>query len=304
MMFDKLCGMVERFTELGRYRYMLEESKIFIFPYKAHEIKGLHQKLYDEFFLPFPVVAIEDRASCVIIMDTVKDQVGFKEPRYFLEYLPIASDDSEFSPIGSALTDSQKDSLINRGVTCSITSGVIKTHFIRPDGRVVVGGGVNFFGHNIGKNKFNIISLAPDSAMQNPMAAIEELLYFNSEDRFILEEINISSLKKRGKKGASKKILRSHDRSMYTILEPKTIRTKMGIDLGDRSRISTLEEGHDRRAHWRYLQHDKYSEGGTLEKKVLPSGLSYYKKVLVPSTWVGPSEVTIRNKRYRVRTDL
>ena len=109
--------------------------------------------------------------------------------------------------------------------------------------------------------------------------AIEEVMTFNTPDRFVLE--TIPSKRKRAKG----RIERSDSRPTYTLLRPDAIRRTMGIS-------SNAKEGfkkrpHERRRHFRTYKSDRYKSAKG-------------KTVVIPATWIGPSEAEIGNKRYRV----
>jgi len=121
-----------------------------------------------------------------------------------------------------------------------------------------------------------------EQASQNALIAMQEIMMLNNlENRFILEEKPINPKIKKGM------IARSHQRSKYTILEPKIIRKRMGLQPTGKA----LEEGYERRRHYRTYRNDRY---------VNVQG----KTVVIEATWVGPSEKQVGKKYYKVRLDL
>lgn len=87
----------------------------------------------------------------------------------------------------------------------------------------------------------------------------------------------------------ARKIPRHHDRPVYTLLTPQAIRQQYI----PRSKVPTGRKvgAHERRRHYRTLRSDRFTRmrGRT---------------IVVPATWVGPSEAVIGNRRYRVMLDL
>lgn len=82
--FDKLCWFVERFPQIlsPELDQILRSAHLFQFPYVAHEVLPKtfdHEELdfQSKFFvLPFRVIAIEDRSSCVLLWDDEADKIG------------------------------------------------------------------------------------------------------------------------------------------------------------------------------------------------------------------------------------
>ncbi len=301
MIFDKICGYIEKYKKLNTLRPLVESSKLFDFPLKAHEIpQTLTAESFQEFFLPFPTVAIEDKASLIILSDVEPGQIGMNSPRLFIEVMPLVIDTGafahgpEFEPDFDPMVN-----LANNGIEAIIIVGYISSHKVRDEGGVEIQGGTrSMFYINI-DGEINEVPPPSDANMtlRNPIAAVEEIIYFNTHNRFILE----SKLKNPPKR-KNKKIIRSHERPKYTILEVGKIRSKLGLEQVDPLKV--LEHGFDRRAHWRYFQDKKYSENNTLSLKPLPDGRMYYKKTRVGSTWVGPTKAIVGKRIYTVRTDL
>ena len=144
--------------------------------------------------------------------------------------------------------------------------------------------------------------------LRNIMVAYQEILYMNRPSHFILRTTNTKTVNSKKKQ---KKLKRSHQRPLYTILRPDEIRERMGIknftDGISQGTRRNLTVPFERRRHWRYLSNDKYrydQYGYPIEPQVIPAGQRrgelYYKRVNVPATWVGTSEKIVGNKRYKV----
>jgi len=117
----------------------------------------------------------------------------------------------------------------------------------------------------------------------------EQIIRLNSPDRFVVEA---SPLKKKERRKQSK-ITRSNERPKYSLLTVTEIKNNLGMSGSSIGATGTgsPKSGHPRRRHYRTLASDFYKEkrGET---------------IIVPATWVGPSEVVVGNKRYKVRLDV
>ena len=121
------------------------------------------------------------------------------------------------------------------------------------------------------------------------------MFYFNSPNRFIVEECPIKAMarwKKRKERDRRKnkpvsRIRRRSDRPVYTLLRPKEIRAKLGLP--------PLESGgprqpHERRRHYRTYRDERYVNMRD-------------RTVIIPACWCGPSEACVGNRRYRILLD-
>lgn len=305
MIFDKLCGLVER--HLPEYKQIIEDSNLFIFPGRSHEIlteitTDSQFKRIEVFQLPFTVTAVEDTASLVILIDCEPGQIGFDKPRYFIEAMPFISktnrDDLEFvdytieeDPVKNMNPQLRKK--MERSYI--ITSGYMEN--------MICKGGAEIFGDGRIDNSLvvskqdGIISDASKlsnweemryesktlSMATNAITALEEILHFSSPEFFILEAES-----KEYKKAGVKKIRRSNQRPIYTMLKPTEIRNKLGLKQPESQRGSPRP--HERRAHYRRLR----KESGYKEDRIVP----------VKACWIGPTQAEKGGKRYKVRLDL
>lgn len=118
----------------------------------------------------------------------------------------------------------------------------------------------------------------------------EQIIRLNSPDRFVVEA---SPLKKKERRKQSK-ITRSNERPKFKLLTVTEITNNLGMSGSSSGAAGTCspKSGHPRRRHYRTLKSERFSE----EKRREP--------LIIPATWVGPSEVVIENKRYKVRLDV
>jgi len=303
MIFDKFCGLVER--HFKEFEYIVREAKIFYFPAAPHEVlpKGIDVEFFAEnFFLPFQVVAVEDSASMIILIDKSKNIQGLYEERLFIECLPLFGDwnnygDSEKVP--ESIKENYRKDPHRFKDKYVITFGFVK---LNPEGtntKGYIAEGMIKNSWTCDKNEFkNFMSYYPSpddinllsrSTLRNACTAIEEIIYFNTPNRFILEERPIS-IRKKSFVINSKKIPRSIDRPIYTLLKPKEIREKLGIS----SHVVTdggTKKGHYRRRHIRTLRSDVFTK-------------MKGKSIVIPAVWVGPSEVERGNRRYKIMLEL
>lgn len=123
------------------------------------------------------------------------------------------------------------------------------------------------------------------AALKNAMCAIQEVLYANTPNKFILEETpNKRRQQIRGR------IARSRDRPMYTLVSPQKIRERMKLpDNHNGEKQTRLFLG--RRAHPRTYHDQRY---------INMQG----KTVMIPAIWPGESIKVVGNKRYKIMLDL
>ena len=71
MIFDDLANMIERW--LPAWKPMVDQAMLFHWPVNPHEAMPAEQpdpgKAMLQFVLPYPVIALEDNASCVVLID-------------------------------------------------------------------------------------------------------------------------------------------------------------------------------------------------------------------------------------------
>lgn len=299
MIFDQFCGLVERhFPDLRR---LIETARLFHFPGRAHEVLPRTQEnveyFLENFFLPFRCVAVEDTASVVILLDPIPETRGLTGiTRAFVECLPLGLSMDDFSDKSrlddKAMATSQK--IIEKyGQTWQVSAGLFS--YCGFDNNMWHTGGTVARVALASMKKILHQEMGPEAGktskgtLGNVATAFEELMYFNSPDRFILEETPLGALQKKGKGAARAKIPRSHDRPVYTILKPTEIRQKLNLPI-ERTGTHASPVPHDRRAHPRTLRSEKFKnkKGQT---------------IIIPATWVGVNEVTRGNKRYKILLD-
>lgn len=53
-------------------------------------------KIMHQFRLPYPITAVEDKASCVILIDPKPGMQGFDQPRMFIDCVPFDNDEENY----------------------------------------------------------------------------------------------------------------------------------------------------------------------------------------------------------------
>ena len=301
MIFDDLCAIVER--HLPQMTALMQQARLFSFPGRAHEIlpKSITDDeiklLTEHFFLPFPKVAIEDTASCVLLWDSEKEQQGIGTMRYFVDCIPMNISPDEF---GDEVKDRADAAKILSGYpagTCCVTLGTV-TDVVTQNDKILISGKVAW---SLLVNKTEVIATISDiekgdpmkaalerSALRNAQTALSEVFYFNNPTRFVVEKLAVNRKVPQGKaKNGSQRLARSAHRPQYTLLAPAEIREKFGFPTSK----GTKKQPHERRRHFRTFKSDHYKEAKG-------------KTIVIPASWVGPSETVIDEQRYRVMLEL
>lgn len=300
MIFDKFSGMVERIPEFHNLKSLMDEVKLFYFPAKPQDVldKEVDVTEYiDNFFLPFPVIAIEDQASLCFLIDTETEQRGLKKPRRFIDIVSLSTMVDNFDPniTGPKELEYYKKyySQIKQMDLYTVSFGYIED-IIQNSKTKFKFRGETVKAYAIEKNKIvedvmkTTLGGANEDMLLTPVknagVAIQEVLYFNSPSRFVLKE---SSVKQRKN---PKKILRSVDRPIYTMLTPKEIRDRLSLP-NPKNESRKTPEAHYRRRHFRTFKSDRFKN-------------MKGKSIVVPATWIGESEKVIGKKKYKVMLEI
>lgn len=298
MLFDKLCYFEEKFN-LG-LRNILDEAKIFVFDKAAHEIvKPGDSKQHDFllFTLPYKVTCVEDLNSCSILLDTEDNQVGVSGVRHIIEITDMLASKGFSSDEDTLDHQSIIKTMINKGVSNMyfITYSIIQECI--PGDRGLQIACTNKWMSYIKNDVHEHIEDYDSPTMQNiikscatnAVATIEEIISIYTKKNFVLESRPLKERK------APKKIVRSTERPLYTILDARSIRKKLQLTGGYDKAVADMEKRkspipHERRRHLRRLS--------------VESGYKENRTIVIPATWIGPSEAIVGNKRYRVVLDV
>ena len=273
MIFDQLCGMVERVPEFSGLRKAVSQCKLFylnvsgeVWPDELPACFDTETQTFlsNNFFLPFPCVAVEDKTSVIILADGEFEQRGLSGVRHWImarrPRLP-GSADTTFDVSAGTIEDISFDN--GKHWKCVFQ---IASVYTLVDGKMQQIPEAPFLGH------FH----------HDILFAIQELFYINTPSRFVMET---SPTRQRVEKPGH--ILRSPDRPIYTVLAPTEIRKRMALPVPPQG---GTKRPHERRSHYRTLasNHFKNKQGQV---------------ILIPACWIGPSENVVGNKRYRVILD-
>lgn len=312
--FDSAAGVIEKHFPAILKR--VEKARLFLFPARAHEVlpkeidSETRKALHESFFLPFPTVAVEDTATCTIMWDTEKDQVGLDGTRGFIEIEPFSAatvgefkegqDEKETARIKEQIAKYPKGSVV-------ISEGRFGPIRLNDNGKIDFIGVVMWVALATKDRGIAGLDMASRPAdreslrrLQVPLlvnvdTSLQEVFYFNAPNRFIVEDCPIKAMarwKKRKARDRRKnkpeaRIRRRSERPVYTLLRPSEIRLKLGLPP---LTVGGPKRPHERRRHPRTYRDERY---------VNVKG----KTVIIPATWVGPSEAKIGNRRYRILLD-
>lgn len=288
---------------------LLRTANLFRFPHIAHEVLPKQYseeelRFQQEFFaLPFRLVAIEDLTSCILLWDGGPNEVGLERRRWFVELAPLSATAgdtwntrNEEMKARAALEPAQRARLESAYAFAfgSITVGeslfdderktwrfqlncdLMGYHMLNDDGPMPEGEQIlTHYGEEL-------------VAMhgRNAMTGIEELMMFNRPDRFIVRETPA-----RVRAADGPKIPRTHERANYTLLHPHEARAKLGLPQPSGGRGPRFVG--ERRRHVR-----RYPE----DPDRWPN--AHGKTIVVPATWVGPSEAKVGRRHFRIMLDL
>lgn len=308
MLFDKLCGLAER--HLPHLIPTLDQAALFHFPGRPHEFLTAQRDQidYDQanelFHLPFPVVALEDDASVCILMDSEEGQLGLEGRRYFVDMMSSKTDAGNFNWSYSRMGVKTEEAMAAQEQFADqldspyvINCGYLEEMHYQPDTRKMISYGVVTSSYVLNKKELFSVYDQEDmrdfpqnmvnDILRNPVTAHEELIMLTNPKYFILEDSPANEPKQ---KKSSKKIPRSHQRSVYTYLKPADIRHKLGLENPRQERTRNSPVPHERRKHLRCLRR----ESGYKEDRIVP----------VKACWIGAREKVVKDRKYKVRLDL
>lgn len=300
MLFDTLCRLVERNREgiephlkgfpLIRY---LQQARCFELEKTAEIVKAAIdwknvQEYQDTFFLPFPIVSVEDPVSCVVLADTEDQQMGLKSMRKFIF-------------CGAAKSQSAKDKMIEWGWSEEEMRDASQNYAYVGAGEVDK---MTFnteqpgWLYRINCSSFfafdhdNLEMVIPPAMMPVEMvqevgrqfvSAIEEILYANQPSNFVVETSLVKT-----KPPHPKHIPRTHERPKYTLIDPEKARSVLRLPP---KTTHGSPDPHPRRRHLRTLRNEVFTH-------------KRGQRVVVSATWVGPSENIVGNRKYKVLLDI
>lgn len=199
MIFDQLAAMIEKWWP--DMVPSVDAATLISLPVVAHEVlpKEIGDHRADESFgvfrLPARVTAIEDRSTCIVLMDGNDSEMGLYHPRAFLECVRIHDD------VGTNFVDSLEIKLVSRELirespsdACVVSSGVLHPVGRQQNQWSLVGElGPMFVGTTSQLDQpHNYYDYMPEqvrhgmlmACLRNAMIGLEELLYVQARKNF------------------------------------------------------------------------------------------------------------------------
>lgn len=309
MLFDKLCGLADRYFADGPFRQMIEGCALIKLPDHMKRIEAGVHDIFTQFFLPLPVVCIESTGLCAIF--SYYQQVDPSQPGIqkgdalqvvLLRDLTVLSEATSFEyrvnqDIGGNLLEvlsgffevwSQEDEQGKPGWQFQLSGlsvgwgnkKIFKSVGTWEDEMMVEA--ANAANETVEQFKARVQTLFHENVIKGML----QLHAINSPGNWVVEERGTENVKREPTK--SKKIRRSHQRPRLLVITDKERVRYTRRDETTEKRTSPLP--HARRAHWRKV--------GTDES----TGRPVYTRVR--ASWVGGKEVSIGGTTYEVRTDL
>ena len=304
MLFDKICGVAEK--GLPDLIPILKKCKLYHFDKPPHEFlpKDIDPEilvfLNDNFMLPFPIIAIEDAAGVVILQDDEINQKGANKKRHFIDVIRINTPSEMFTdPNGDDIDRSWKnqDGVTEQDPIILCYGTIEELNLVGPKimsvqylTKIIIAytkpKSPNKIIHSV-IEKSSIRNLSEEmikGPMQNSVTAIQEIMFCNTPNKFILE----TSYVKKRKKENNQRIPRSPERPIYTLLTPSVI--KKIIKEKETISVSKGNPVEYRRAHPRTFYHERFTN-------------MRGKTIMIPAIWSGINEKIIGNRRYKVLLD-
>jgi hypothetical protein len=290
MIFDQLAKAVESHDALAYWLPILRKSRLFVYEEVPHQSlprvydPQLRQWYKENFFLPFQVTAVEDPASCVVLIDRDENTRGLKAERVFIECI-----------VGTQNRDAFRERVplpLEKGFVALVV-GVIWVEEFDERSQMLIGGSVN----QVYTIKGDDISVAvpppgPQSPLVNPATAIQEIMVFCGPDHYLVESTPLSVINRKPrplKAGQTPRIARAHEQPNYILLKPNEIKDRFGLsNEGEGGHASPRP--HSRRAHIRTLRSPKFTH-------------KQGHVIVVKPAWIGPREKIVGNRRYRIVPD-
>jgi hypothetical protein len=190
MIFDALHQIASNW--LVDIKPLVDAATLLHIPVTPHRVLPRHQDLEAmsamsiNFRLPHPITAVEDNASCVVLIDPRSDLRGLDEERLFIDCVPLHADEDHYndSPRERAMCESHKSTALT-GVY-AVSLGRIRSPAQRAGSWLARGDVLWIVTGTISRQHttvadFNGLPEAAttaitNAALRNAMTAIEELI--------------------------------------------------------------------------------------------------------------------------------
>ena len=316
MIFDRAVKIYDQLPEL--LQKQIKQARIFHLPVYSREMVEAcptddhRDYVADDFALPYPVVAIEDKQSCVLLWDKVENARGAHHTRGFAEIIPVddqkldddrAWRDDESGEYRENYKELVASASIPKGSTMIIYGEITDVALEKgADGKYLWQMATAIPSQVVAQVGDDVRGPMPAAAvgegcenavLRNIKTAYEELIYCNKPDRFIVEKRSKKKTTKHTRKGG---IARSFERPYYTLLTAVEARKVMHLPEPSPKkkggRIVLERRSHMRVAHTRTYRAEKYGDNvGTT--------------VTIPAThvkafWNGAYDSTVGRHVYKV----
>lgn len=331
--FNKLCAFADNVVTLARASGAVAPQEIHDFAGKVRvaqvfKIPAIVQDLdlpeldeenirylREDFFLPFPIVAVEDPIGCVGLYETVKNQRGMDN---FWGYFWVSEHD--FGPFTNCTfayrgnirliadaTQPGEESYLVEGTSLTIVLDEhMHTLYVAQNGKDMfatprVAQALPVMNRMIREAKLSHGDYTPTTvaeamhrdSVSAAQAALDEMMWLNTAKRFVVEMQPHPKELALGDKMKSKgKTPRGNHRSVYILLKPEEVRVRFGLSA--HPQLDELRPGQRceyRRAHLRTLRSEFYTH-------------KQGQRVPVRACWVGPTEGVHQGRKYIVKLDL
>jgi hypothetical protein len=195
MIFDTLRRIGR--TWLPDIRPIIEAAHVIHLPIAPHRVLPRHQplktlsRISTQFTLPHPVTAIEDNASCVVLVDPSPGLRGLDERRLFFDCVPLDGRDDAYGDGAVFQILSQAAGLSRPAGVNAVTAGWIACPAQR-EGQWLASGELIWAvtGTADRQHATNadfqrlppaLSTLIAEQAMRNAMVGVEELIYFSEQ---------------------------------------------------------------------------------------------------------------------------
>lgn len=196
MIFETLCEISGHW--LPEIKPLVEAATLLHLPITPHQVLPRHQDLEImsevsvSFRLPYPIVAVEDNASCVVLIDPKPDLKGLDEQRMFIDCVPLHADEDCYNdtPLERAMCEALKARTITE--VYGVSFGRISSPAQRAGSWLATGEVLWVVTGTISRQHttaadFNGLPEAATTAMtnstlRNAMTAIEELIALSRGD--------------------------------------------------------------------------------------------------------------------------
>lgn len=291
MLFDKLAGCVERMAQEGTkplngsepLHRIVAGARLFEMPEMDEKALGAGEAFLREspdlFALPFRTCAVEipDCDTCTIIRDKGKDSVGLRAEREFMIYLRGESNNIGETWAHCLISGTFHSERHEYGRIDETVGGKVTVESV-----LTFDSDMSFRAAFTEKNFLNWEKVGA-CAIALIQASMVRLAYIQLPGNFIVE--NAPAKPAAAKPG---RIIRSHDRSRYIILNPEAVRKILRHPAEPEK--GTPKASHWRRRHLRRLQSEHFkAKRGQI--------------IVIPSLWIGPQEAEHGGRKYKVLLD-